>query len=501
MTEGRRWMVALLKAGIKTILFAHSRIKTEVAASYVNEDLANLFTNNGDIRVEPYRGGLLPGERREIEKGLREGTIQGVVSTNALELGIDIGGLDASVVSGFPGSFNSFWQQSGRAGRRGGTSVSVFIASSSPVDQFIMNDSEWFFGKGAEEARLDPDNPYILTDHVKCACFELPFRDSEISGADSKNGKAEKSAVRDPFGETVTDVLSYLEEDGIVRHTISPREGGRWHWSDRSFPAEGISLRSATADNVVIIDCTAGRNAVIGEMDRPSAREMLFKNAVYIHRGRQYLVEELDIPNRKCHVREADVNYYTDGLVKTDIKVLSEDERFFPGTGEAVIGDVLVRSQVSKFKKIRFHSHENIGYGDIDLAEEEMQTRALMLLFPKDNAAGKLLAALNEEAAGAVLSGAGTLVRHIAPVYLLCDPRDIGIAERVRDPHFAVPALYIYDKYPGGTGLSEALSQKIAAVFASALKAVQCCPCESGCPSCVGPGGSKQATAELLGMF
>jgi DEAD/DEAH box helicase domain-containing protein len=244
-------------------------------------------------------------------------------------------------------------------------------------------------------------------------------------------------------------------------------------------------------------------------MDGPSAREMLFKNAVYIHRGRQYLVEELDIPNRKCHVREADVNYYTDGLVKTDIKVLSEDERFFPGTGdhslvpshyslEAVIGDVLVRSQVSKFKKIRFHSHENLGYGPIDLAEEEMQTRALMLLFSKDSAAGKLLAAMDEEAAGAVLSGAGTLVRHIAPVYLLCDPRELGIAERVRDPHFAVPALYVYDKYPGGTGLAEALSQKTAAVFASALKAVQCCPCKSGCPSCVGPGGSKQGTAELL---
>jgi len=156
VTESRRWMTALLKAGIKTILFAHSRVKTEVAASYVNEDLANIFTDNSRIRVEAYRGGFLPNERREIEKGLREGTIQGVVSTNALELGIDIGGLDASVVAGFPGSFNSFWQQSGRAGRRGGTSVSVFIANVSPIDQFIMNDPDWFFRKSAEEARIDP---------------------------------------------------------------------------------------------------------------------------------------------------------------------------------------------------------------------------------------------------------------------------------------------------------------------------------------------------------
>ncbi|MCL1927670.1 MAG: DUF1998 domain-containing protein, partial [Treponema sp.] len=501
MTEGRRWMVALLHGGIKTILFAHSRIKTEVAASYVNEDIANLYTENSGIRVEPYRGGLLPGERREIERGLREGTIQGVVSTNALELGIDIGGLDASVVAGFPGSFNSFWQQSGRAGRRGGTSVSVFIASSSPVDQFIMNDSEWFFGKGAEEARLDPDNPYILTDHVKCACFELPFRDSEIAGESEpslgEDALQESGGGRvpiEPFGEDVTDVLSYLEEDGIVRHT-----SGRWHWSDRSFPAEGISLRSATADNVVIIDKTDGRNAVIGEMDRPSAKEMIFKNAVYIHLGRQYLVEDLDIPNRKCYVREADVNYYTDGLVKTDIKVLSEDDTSRESSFTRVVGDVLVRSQISKFKKIRFHSHENIGYGDIDLAEEEMQTRALMLLFTEESAAGKILADMGVEAVGEVLSGIGTLVRHIAPVYLLCDPRDLGIAERVRDPHFAVPALFIYDKYPGGTGLSEALSEKIGDVLAAALKAVTDCPCKSGCPSCVGPGGNKQGTKDLLG--
>jgi DEAD/DEAH box helicase domain-containing protein len=507
MTEGRRWMAALLKGGIKTILFAHSRIKTEVAAAYVNEDLANFYTENRGIRVEPYRGGLLPNERREIERGLREGTIRGVVSTNALELGIDIGGLDASIVAGFPGSFNSFWQQSGRAGRRGGTSISVFIASASPVDQFIMNDSDWFFGKGAEEARLDPDNPYILTDHVKCACFELPFRDSEIAGSGT--------APADPFGEAVTDVLAYLEEDGIVRHTVpSGKTGngtinvetntnreGRWHWSDRSFPAEGISLRSATADNVVIIDRTGGRNTVIGEMDRPSAREMIFKNAVYIHRGRQYLVEELDIPNRKCMVREADVNYFTDGLVKTDIKVLSEDERYNYERGaipEAMIGDVLVRSQISKFKKIRFHSHENIGYGDIDLAEEEMQTRALMLLFPKDSAAGFVLDVMGEETAGAVLSGVGTLVRHIAPVYLLCDPRDLGIAERVRDPHFAVSALYVYDKYPGGTGLAEALARKIPDVLAAACRAVTDCPCASGCPSCVGPSGHKSGTVELL---
>jgi DEAD/DEAH box helicase domain-containing protein len=498
VTESRRWMLAFLKAGIKTILFAHSRVKTEVAASYVNEDLKNIFTDNSRIRVEAYRGGLLPNERREIEKGLREGKIRGVVSTNALELGIDIGGLDASVVAGFPGSFNSFWQQAGRAGRRGGLSVSVFVASSSPLDQFIMNDPDWFFRKSAEEGRIDPGNPYILTDHVKCACFELPFRDAQIESGE------------EPFGRDALAALEFLEEEGVLRHTA-----GKYHWADRSFPAEGISLRSATADNVVIIDVTGGRNAVIGEMDRPSAKELIFVNAVYIHRGRQYLVESLDIGNRKCLVREAEVNYFTDGLVKTDIKVLSEDEEFgYPGrpasagdlpAGEAasllakgVVGDVLVRSQVAKFKKIRFHTHENIGYGDIDLPEEEMQTRALALLFGEDTAGGRALKAMDEEEAGSALSGAGTLIRLIAPVFLLCDGRDLGLAERVRDPHFGIPALYVYDRYPGGTGLSEALARRAGELFSAIYRAVERCPCKSGCPSCVGPGGNKEGTMLFL---
>ncbi|MDR1353721.1 MAG: DEAD/DEAH box helicase [Treponema sp.] len=495
VTESRRWMIAFLKAGIKTILFAHSRVKTEVAASYVNGELANIFTGNSRIRVEAYRGGFLPNERREIERGLREGSIHGVVSTNALELGIDIGGLDASVVAGFPGSFNSFWQQSGRAGRRGGISVSVFVASSSPLDQFIMKNPEWFFRKSAEEGRLDPDNPYILADHVKCGCFELPFRDDTAS-------------FPEPFGEQAEEVLSYLEEAGIVRHTA-----GKWHWAERSFPAEGISLRSATADNVVIVDVTGGRRTVIGEMDRPSAKELIFKNAVYIHRGRQYLVEDLDIENRTCLVREAEVNYFTDGLVKTDIKVLAEDEEITvpparQASGEeggaaaqAVLCDALVRSQVAKFKKIRFHTHENIGYGDITLPEEEMQTRSLALCFGPETAGGKMLGSLAAEDPGSVLGGAGTLLKLIAPIFLLCDPRDLGIAERVRDPHFGVPVLFIYDRYPGGTGLSESLAGRISEIFRTAYRAVAGCPCKEGCPSCVGPGGNKAGTAAFLGAL
>jgi DEAD/DEAH box helicase domain-containing protein len=511
VTESRRWMIALLKAGIKTILFAHSRVKTEVAASYVNEDLKNIFTDNSRIRVEAYRGGFLPNERREIERGLREGDIQGVVSTNALELGIDIGGLDASIVAGFPGSFNSFWQQSGRAGRRGGASVSVFVATVSPIDQFIMNDSDWFFKKSAEEARIDPDNPYILTDHVKCACFELPFLDSELEPQPGPKGvepSYQRYAVLGSpleedsssenygcYGQNAKDVLEYLEGSGVVRHT-----SGKWHWADRSYPAEAVNLRSASADNVVIIDLTDGKNSVIGEMDRPSAKELIFVNAVYIHRGRQYLVEELDIENRKCHVREADVNYFTDGLVKTDIKVLSEDEKIKYKEADGVLSDVLVRSQVTKFKKIRFHTHENIGYGDISLPEEETHTRSLALLFGPETECGKTLEKTDEQEIGEALYGMGNLIRNIAPVFLLCDPRDIGIAERVRDTHFGVPALYIYDKYPGGTGLTESLARRIEPLLDAIREAIKNCPCKNGCPSCVGAGGNKAAARELLNI-
>ncbi|MDR1219427.1 MAG: DEAD/DEAH box helicase [Treponema sp.] len=489
-TESQRWMLAFLRANIKTILFAHSRVRTEVTASYVNDELKNIFTDNGRIKVEAYRGGLLPNERREIEKGLRNGGIQGVVSTNALELGIDIGGLDAAVMAGFPGSFNSFWQQTGRAGRRGGASAAVFIASASPLDQFIMDDPDWFFRKSVEEARISPDNPYIYMDHVKCAAFELPFRDAMIERASESRAA---SGAGDFFGKDTADALSFLEQDGVVRHTA-----GKWHWADRSFPAEGVSLRSAMTENVVIIDITDGRNAVIGEMDRPSAKELIFRNAVYIHRGRQYLVEDLNIEEKKCLVREAEVNYYTDGYVKTDIKVLAEDERLEYGGARGCLGDVLVRTQAAKFKKIRFHTQENIGYGNIDLPEEEMQTRALALLFPPESSGGKSLALLDESEAGSVLSGVGKLIKQIAPMFLLCDSRDIGVAERVRDPHFDIPALYVYDKYPGGTGLAEALSRRGAELFAAIYEVVVRCSCAKGCPSCVGAGENKAGTAAFL---
>jgi DEAD/DEAH box helicase domain-containing protein len=461
--ESERIALAFLRSGVKTILFARSRVRTEVIASYINDSLRNPYNANEGIRVEPYRGGYLPSERREIERGLRSGDIQGVVSTNALELGIDIGGLDAAVLAGFPGSFSSFWQQSGRAGRRASSSCAVLVASSAPLDQYLLAHPEYFFGRNPESARIDPANPYIYMDHVKCAAFELPFSPDEA------------------FGEGLADALAFLEEEGTLRLS-----GGKYYWSSLGYPAEGVSLRSATAENIVIIDATSGRDQVIGEMDRPSAKELIFDDAVYIHRGRQYIVKKLDIENKTCRVESADVNYYTDAIVKTDIKVLSVDSRRAFGEAELSLGDVLVRTEATKYKKIKFHSHENIGYGEVHQNEEEIQTRAVVILLPEGGRALEALDAGGTAARPAALASAGHILRQVAPVFVRCEGADIGLSERVRDPHFACPALFLYDRYPGGTGLSEALAERMGDVIRAAGERVRSCGCETGCPSCIG---------------
>jgi DEAD/DEAH box helicase domain-containing protein len=490
--ESQAIALELLRRGVKTILFARSRVQVELIASYINDSLRNPYNENEGIVVKPYRSGLLPSERRAIEKGLREGSVHGVVSTNALELGIDIGGIDAAVIAGYPGSIASFWQQAGRAGRRSGESFAVFVASSSPLDQYFSRHPEYFLAQSPERARIDPENPYIYTDHAKCAAFEIPFSEGEADASSSAR-----------------EALDLLEEEGIVRHT-----GGRWYWSNEGYPSEKISLRSATADNVVIVDVTAGANRVIGEMDRPSAKELIFDNAVYMHMGVQYIVEKLDVDNRVCRVVKKTLEYWTDAVVKTDIGVLTEDESGRVGDAFAFsIGDVLVRSQAEKFKKLRFHTHENVGFGEISLPPEEMQTRALVLLFPPDTASGAFLAARSPAEAAAILVGSARLLHALAPIFVMCDPRDLGVSERVRDPHFGIPALYLYDKYPGGTGLAEGLSARLRELFDAAGERNSGCGCESGCPSCIGvdlaegekpsmPGrGFKTSIAEFLSLY
>ncbi|MCF6334609.1 MAG: DEAD/DEAH box helicase [Spirochaetales bacterium] len=476
--ESRNIAAHFLKERIKTIIFARSRIRTELIASYINKLMLNHFNDNKRIRVEAYRGGYLPGERRSVEKGLRAGKIDGVVSTNALELGIDIGGLDLAVLAGFPGSISSVWQQAGRAGRRNTLSAAVIIASASPTDQYLVKHPDYFFGRNPESAWINPDNIFILLDHLKCAVFELPFKES------------------DEFSGPVADFMTYLEEEGVVRLS-----GGSWYWSDRSYPAEQVGLRSSSSENIVIINTTNGKNEVIGEMDLPSAKELLFNNAVYLHRGEQFFSKKLDLENKCCYVEESDLNYYTDSVVKTDIKLLHRDmEKDISGCG-TIIGDVLVRSRVSGYKKLKFTSHENIGYGDIFLPEEEMHTRAAILVLNKESRSGKSFHEIEESLKEEILSRTATLIKNVIPVFLMCDIHDMGVAERLKDSYTDNPALYFYDSCPGGSGLAEGFLSKFVKILQAALSMVETCSCDNGCPSCIGPESGKASIKKELIEF
>ncbi len=462
--ESQKIAVKLLKHKIKTIVFARSRVRTELIASYIKDGLKNFYNDNYKIKIASYRGGYLPGERRKIEKGLRDGTINGVVSTNALELGIDIGGLDASIMAGFPGSISSAWQQAGRAGRRNTVSLSILIASASPMDQYLIKHPEYFFSRSPESGWVDPENIYILMDQLKCAVFELPFTDGEM------------------FKNDVSELLAFLEENGNIRHAEE-----KWYWSNRSYPAEKVSLRSATTENIVIINTTKGKNTVIGEMDRPSAKKLIYNNAVYLHAGDQYLVKKLDIENKLCYVEESNVNYYTDSIIKTDIKLLHKDKKMENGEAQLLLGDILVRNTVAKYKKLKFKTHENIGYGDINLPEEEMHTRSVIILFSETSSVGTFINELEDKEKGAVMRMLGYVFKQVSPIFLLCDPGDLGIAERIKDPILDKTCLYVFDNYPGGSGLSEGLIANYKKIFAGCLELVSGCSCKSGCPSCTGP--------------
>lgn len=466
--ESRRLALKLLKAKVKTIVFARSRIHAELISGYINKSLENTYNENHHIRVESYRGGYLPSERRAIERGLRDGSIHGVVSTNALELGIDIGGLDASVLAGIPASAASAWQCAGRAGRSRELSLAIFIASSSPTDQYLVKHPEYFLGKSPESAYIDPENLYILADHIKCAAFELPFEDSEEFAGDPH------------------DMLSFLEEQGVLRHTQ-----GRWYWSERAYPSEQVSLRGGGDGNVVIVDTSGGAHIVIGEIDTHSARELLHDEAIYLHRGEQYVVRHLDLENHHAYVERSEVNYYTDALTKSDIKVLSEDHcRRIAGVDEH-LGDLLVRTEVAKYKKLRFGTHENIGYGDVHLSEDEMHTRGVFLAFTPHSPSGEAWDTIPDDIKSTVINRLSTLIRVSAPLFLLSHPSDLGVADRVRDPHFGCGGMYIYDKYPGGIGLAEAIAGHFEKLIQTALDVLTDCPCLTGCPSCVGAADER----------
>ena len=491
--EAQAVATRLLRQGVKTIVFARSRGRTELIASYIRDALAGERDDRagcaagGSIRVAAYRGGYLPRERRTIEHGLRAGELAGVVATTALELGIDIGDLDASILAGFPGTIAGSWQQAGRAGRRTGTSLSLLIASASPIDQFIIRHPQYFFERSPESGWVDPDNIYVLLDQLRCALFELPFADAELAATELAAAEGDPAAEpgaapRPAFGPEVGALLRHLERSGTVRHAA-----GRWYWADRSYPAEHVSLRTSGAANVVIVEQRAGARRAIGEMDLPSAKTLLHDGAVYLHRGAQFIVDRLEVADRRCYVRRADGNYFTEAVIQSELKILQRD-REREGAGlHLLLGDILLRREATKFRKLRFRTHENLGHGEIDLPPEEMHTRALVLCFPPATAAGAWLAQCGAAQRSFIVDRLGVLVRNVAPVFLLCDPRDLGVATRLRDPELECPAVYVYDAHPGGSGLAEGLHQRVAQVLAGCRELVAACECVAGCPSCIGP--------------
>lgn len=454
--ETQKLAKMLIKQGLQTIVFARSRVRVELLLTYL-QDLTEKKV--ADKTIRGYRGGYLPKLRREIEHGLRTGEIRAVVSTNALELGIDIGQLQACVLNGYPGTIASTWQQSGRAGRRHDVAVTIMVASSNPLDQFIIQHPEYFFTRPPEQALIDPDNLLILIDHIKCAAYELPFTEGE------------------KFGEIpLEDMLEFLVEEKVIHQA-----GNRWYWMEKSFPAHNISLRTAAGENFVVIDMTE-KNKVIGEVDRFSAPTLIHEEAIYIHEGVQYQVEKLDYEEKKAFVRQVEVDYYTDANLAVELKVLHEDlvkqdDQFLISYGE-----VTVNAKPTIFKKIRLRTHENIGSGPIHLPEEELHSSSYWFSFT-DEASSQM----SKQEMQSALLGIANVMQNLAPLYLMCDPFDIRVVPQVKAVHTGKPTIFFYDRYPGGIGLSRRLYDIHDELMAQAKQLLNNCGCLSGCPACVGP--------------
>jgi DEAD/DEAH box helicase domain-containing protein len=470
-TLANRWALPFLRAGRQTIVFGRSRTAVEILLTGLREALRESYGPRS--RIRGYRGGYLPTERRAIERGLRDGEVLGVVATNALELGVDIGRLDASILAGYPGSVAATWQQFGRAGRRQGTSVSVLIASGAPVDQYVIHHPEFVLDGSPEEARVDPDNLHVLLAHLRAAVFEMPFEPGEVFGP-----------------APADDLLAFLAESGHVREAGD----GRWYWSSENFPASEISLRTAAPENVVIIDTSPDRPRVLGEVDLFSAQVLVHEHAIYIHESIQYHVDKLEWGERKAYVHRIDADHYTYANRAVTLKPLDVFDEAPATAGRRIHGEVMVASLVTLYKKLKFVTDENVGWGPVDLPEIELQTTAYWLT------ADALPGRWKRNDLDVALMGAGRAIQTIASVLLMVDPRDLGLVTQVRSPHQEAPTIYLYESVPGGVGLSERLWQRHDELIAGATELIAACSCEAGCPACTGPRLEPDVDAKALAL-
>jgi DEAD/DEAH box helicase domain-containing protein len=452
--EAERLAGEFIRNRIPLIAFARSRRATELLMSGFRQIAASHHIPAG--RIAGYRAGYLPSERRAIEEGLRTGDILAVAATNALELGIDIGRLQAALLVGYPGTVASTWQQAGRAGRTQDLAAAILVATSDPLDQYIVRHPEYFFGQPPEVGLVNPDNLYVLTSHVRCAAFELPIDDGERFGPN-----------------TLPEILDYLAGQRIVHH-----EDTRWHYVADAYPAQDVSLRSASTENVVIIDTTEPSPRVIGEVDLASAPGLVHEDAIYMHLGQQYHVDRLEWTERKAYVHRVDVDYYTTAQIATDVRVLAEFARGGASPPPAH-GEVVVTYRPTIFKKLTLQRHENVGWGPIHLPESTLHTTAYWLVLPD-------LPMPQDEVQG-LLIGLSHALAHVAALFLMCDPRDLGRTCEVHAPHTGRPTIYLYDAFPGGVGFAERLFRLHGQVLAAARDLIAACPCDAGCPSCVGP--------------
>ncbi|MDR1990873.1 MAG: DEAD/DEAH box helicase [Acidobacteriaceae bacterium] len=474
--ETRRVAAEFLKRQLQLIVFAQSRLATEILTTYLKDDFED--GAGAPEKIRGYRGGYLPQRRREIEKGLRDGAVRAVVSTNALELGIDVGSLDVCVMAGYPGTIASTWQRAGRAGRRASRSAAVLVASSAPLDQFIVRNPSFFFDASPERALIDPDNLHILVDHVKCAAFELPFATDEIYGR-----------------HDVQEVLSLLAEQGLVHRSVesddldAPMPLGTWTWTSESYPASAVSLRSVSSDNFVVVDITR-EPRVIGETDFGSGPSTLHPKAIYIVEGQLYQVETLDFEARKAFVREVECDYYTTAITYSKVAAIDT----FADDSPRSHGEVHVVSRVVGFKKIKFYTNENVGSGELDLPEQQMHTTSYWLTIP-----AAVMTALPYDADDRRdgIAGLSFAMKQVAQLLLMCDGHDIGISI---DMELECPRIFVYDNYPGGIGFSEPLYRMHGELLESTRRLIAECECEHGCPGCVGPVGDTGALAKTAAL-
>jgi DEAD/DEAH box helicase domain-containing protein len=502
LSQSVRLASPFVEQGVPTICFCGSRLHTEVLARYLRERFCR--RPGTGHKVASYRGGYLPGMRRQIEQGLRDGDITCVVSTNALELGIDIGQLDVAILAGYPGSVASLWQQGGRAGRGERRSIVLMVARNSPMDQYVVTNPDWLLSSPPEHARIDADNLMVLVSHVKCGLYELPFRRGDTFG-----------------GEPLEEILEFLEEAGLAH-----RRDDVWHWSDESYPADGVSLRSADPENVVIIDTSAG-DRVIAETDRIGAQTVVHEGAIYMVESQPYQVDHLDWPQCKAYVRRVDVDHFTTAMSYSKVRVLETfDEVPHRGAGTKAHGEVHVANKTVGYKKVKLYTSENCGYGDVHLPDVELHTTSFWLSLD-----GETLSDAGYRGLDVVdgLLGLGRVLRQLGALHLMCDMGDLGVSladpedewvaaldrggRRMLQPtgkadrtiegdnlRLLRPTLFIYDSAPGGVGFSEKLFALCDVLLEGARKRIVECECSSGCPSCVGPLGEVEDCARAVAI-